>query len=197
MLTITSLGLRIEELVVSRSEIRSHTGLRGIAALLVVGYHQQFVPGFKFGFEPHIFTRSYLMVDLFFILSGFIMCYVYGAQPNARQFWHARFARIYPLHLFCLAYLTLFTLGTTLLLTKTGHDPQPFGPLGDWIRQLLLLNAWHHQANAWNVPSWSISAEAFAYLLFPAITVIRLRHAFACNLALLVSAIAFYIFVAA
>jgi hypothetical protein len=52
--------------------IDSHAALRGIAALLVVGYHLQFGAGYRLPIELSIplFKRSYLLVDLFFILSG-------------------------------------------------------------------------------------------------------------------------------
>jgi peptidoglycan/LPS O-acetylase OafA/YrhL len=155
-----------------RREIRSHTGIRGVAALLVVAYHQQFAAGYKLPFETatSTFRRSYLMVDLFFILSGFIISYVYQAErrpSDVRGFLWARFARIYPLHVFALFSLTAFTIATTALLAATGHEPPSLGSIGDWLNQLLLLNAWIPAEAKWNIPSWSISAEAFAYLLFP------------------------------
>jgi peptidoglycan/LPS O-acetylase OafA/YrhL len=157
-----------------RREIKSHTGLRGFAALLVVAYHLQFGDGYKLPVETatSLFKRCYLMVDLFFILSGFILCYVMNADrgitfAQARTFLRDRFARIYPLHVFALGFLTAFTLATAGLLTATGHGRQDLGSFGDWLSQLLLLNAWRPAQTEWNVPSWSISAEAFAYVLFP------------------------------
>jgi peptidoglycan/LPS O-acetylase OafA/YrhL len=58
-------------------QIRSHTGLRGIAALLVVFYHFHFAqPHLAFEDWTAFFERGYLMVDLFFVLSGFIISYV-------------------------------------------------------------------------------------------------------------------------
>src|SRR5260370_42246803 len=69
----------------SKAQIRSHTGLRGIAALLVVAYHQELGPFYRlpFALSTNIFRRSYLMVDLFFILSAFIITYVYRADRDA------------------------------------------------------------------------------------------------------------------
>ena len=91
------------------------TPLRGIAALLVAVFHfemaiARFVPaGYTMFFE-----KSYLMVDLFFIMSGFIIFHVYGdsfrltlERRNLRKFFVARFARIYPLHFFTLALLVV------------------------------------------------------------------------------------------
>src|SRR5580693_6475909 len=84
------------------------TSLRGVAALLVAIFHfemaiARFVPASLTMF----FEKSYLMVDLFFVMSGFIMFHVYRSSfeqalsPNAvKNFYVARFARIYPLHFF-------------------------------------------------------------------------------------------------
>ena len=90
-------------------QIHSHAALRGIAAMLVVAYHLQFGGGYRFAFERYTpaFTRSYLFVDLFFILSGFIISYVNDAGRakgvslgEMRSFMRARVARLYPLHFF-------------------------------------------------------------------------------------------------
>jgi peptidoglycan/LPS O-acetylase OafA/YrhL len=185
-------------------EIRSHTGLRGIAALLVVAYHLQFNPGYKFPFETAtaLFSRSYLMVDLFFILSGFVLSYVYRGDrrltpAERKSFWVARFARIYPLHVFALAYLTGFVLATTALLALNGKLHEPLGSPFDWLGQLLLLNAWFPATNLWNIPSWSISAESFAYFLFPFLTAVHARSRTTTQLILLTAAVAFYLFVVA
>jgi len=91
------------------------TAIRGIAALLVVVFHfeillVQFVPPQQSMF----FRKCYLMVDLFFILSGFIIYHVYGrafarsiGRTSLRKFWVARIAHVYPLHLFALLVIIL------------------------------------------------------------------------------------------
>lgn len=183
-----------------RLEIKSHTGLRGFAALLVVAYHQQFGTGYRLPVETAttFFNRCYLMVDLFFILSGFILCYVTNADggitlPQARTFLRDRFARIYPLHVFALGILTTFTLATTGLLIFTGHARPSLGPFDDWLSQLLLLNAWRPAQNEWNVPSWSISAEAFAYLLFPVLVTVWVARPRLVQTAVLAFSVLFYV----
>jgi peptidoglycan/LPS O-acetylase OafA/YrhL len=82
-------------------EIKSHTALRGIAALLVVMYHSRSAlpPSLNPDQFTLFFAKGYLWVDCFFILSGFILCYVYDTQPAERpeqrnRFFLARFARI-------------------------------------------------------------------------------------------------------
>jgi peptidoglycan/LPS O-acetylase OafA/YrhL len=189
-------------------QIYSHTGLRGVAALLVVAYHQQIGPGYKLPFEvaTALFRRCYLMVDLFFVLSGFIISYVYIAdrqtslpRSETKSFLLTRFARIYPLHLFSLAYLTVFTIASMLILSISGRSYVPLEPaaLVDWLVQLLLLNAWLPHNWEWNIPSWSISAEAFAYLIFPLIVAAHVHQRRPTQLVLLAASIAFYSYVAA
>jgi peptidoglycan/LPS O-acetylase OafA/YrhL len=118
------------------------TPLRGIAALLVAVFHFEMAMG---RFVPArismFFEKSYLMVDLFFVMSGFIMVHVYGRsfggvmgdgglwvagrgdvglrKDNLRKFFVARFARTYPLHLFTLLLLVLIVR----YLTNWGHPP--------------------------------------------------------------------------
>jgi len=173
-----------------QGEIRSHTGMRGVAALLVVAYHQQFTHGYRLPFETAtlLFKRCYLMVDLFFILSGFVLSYVYRDRLNVSSFWRARFARIYPLHVFALLCLTGWTLIVWVLMVSTGHDAPDLGPFSAWLRQLLLLNAWFYSEAGWNIPSWSISAEAFAYILFPALVAIVTRQLIQIAVAVLICA---------
>ena len=76
----------------SGSMIVPLTSLRGLAALAVVGFH--FAP-LMAGIP--IFNRGFLGVDLFFLLSGFILATVYSKELNVRSFFVARFARSYPI----------------------------------------------------------------------------------------------------
>jgi peptidoglycan/LPS O-acetylase OafA/YrhL len=70
------------------------TPLRGIAALVVAVYHFEVVARFVAPESSMFLRKGYLMVDLFFILSGFIMLHVYGAtfqnritRPDLGNFW--------------------------------------------------------------------------------------------------------------
>jgi peptidoglycan/LPS O-acetylase OafA/YrhL len=167
-----------------RREIQSHTAIRGIAAFLVVAYHLQF-DGDLLGVETAttFFKRSYLFVDLFFILSGFIISYVNQADrrdPLSRdaviRFMKKRVIRLYPLVLFCLLYLFVFRAVVSIAFAALSHR-SPFGWTPDSIiallGQLTMTNAWLPVAPDWNIPSWSISAEIFAYLLFPVLIASR------------------------
>lgn len=158
----------------------SLTALRGIAAIVVVIYHfskivldDELLPAAQSSFVQ----KGYLMVDFFFILSGFIMAYVYGAQfeekwssATFKPFMRARFARLYPLHLFTLGWCLLLKVALTLsgAMALLSTDFQAVYSLNVLPAHLLLLNAFVPQAFlAFNVPSWSISAEWYTYLLFP------------------------------
>jgi peptidoglycan/LPS O-acetylase OafA/YrhL len=148
------------------------TGIRALAALLVLALHaDQNVPAGASAALPFI-SRGYLGVDFFFVLSGFIITHVYFsslAQPNGNAIriflWH-RFIRLYPVHVTVLAALV------ALIYLALAHDIPLNNPeewrAADLPWQLTLLHAWGVTPRpGWNVPSWSISAEWFAYLLFP------------------------------
>src|ERR1700677_1206832 len=93
------------------------TPLRGAAATWVAVYHfGTTVPLFSAS-QTMLVAKGYTMVDLFFIMSGFIMRHVYGNSfkeritiPNVHRFVVARFARIYPLHFFTLTTLVVLTI---------------------------------------------------------------------------------------
>jgi peptidoglycan/LPS O-acetylase OafA/YrhL len=150
------------------------TGLRGLAAWLVVLFHVRLscvnlLPGWTID----ALGKGYLAVDVFFILSGFVMWLNYGARfrsagwSEARRFWWKRFARIWPLHAAILAAMAAFAL----LLLATGRDAGSY-PFAELPLHLLLLQNWGlTSVLAWNHPAWSISTETAAYILFPLIAV--------------------------
>jgi len=192
----------------AKGQIRAHTGLRGIAALLVVAYHQEFGPFYKLPIElsTNVFRHSYLMVDLFFVLSGFIISYVYKADrklPFSKNetiaFLFTRFARIYPLHALTMFYMLFFAIASTTTLALLGHATSSITAksFSDWGLQLALVQSWIPGYEAWNIPSWSISAEMFAYLLFPLIVFFCVLAPRLAKIMLLLSSLAFYIYVGA
>ncbi len=148
------------------------TPLRGIAALLVALFHfemaiARFIPAKLTMF----FEKCYLMVDLFFIMSGFIILHVYKddfafriSRNSLRKYFVARFARIYPLHFF--AMLLLVT--GVIIFSPPGTYPNPIENPSAIPTGFLLLHSYYiHPIYTWNIPSWSISAEWAAYLIFP------------------------------
>jgi peptidoglycan/LPS O-acetylase OafA/YrhL len=195
-------------LINSLRHVRSHTGLRGVAALLVVLYHLQFGAAYRLPLETFLpLGRGYLCVDLFFVLSGFIIAYSTRqgsseafTSTQTLMFWRARLARIYPLHLFCLGYLVLFWLLVTVARWTTGRpapDVWAAERIYALLRQIVLLDPWNFgPPQSWNIPSWSVGAELCAYLLFPLLVLfVRVAPTLA-QAALLVIGGAFYATVA-
>lgn len=153
------------------------TGIRGIAAWLVVLYHIRLSLA---GIVPEsliaAMAKGYLAVDLFFILSGFVLWYNYadrlgeGGIGEAGTFLWRRIARIWPLHA---VVLTLFVL-LALALAFTGRSTAGY-PVAELPLHILLIQNWGMTPElSWNHPAWSISTELAAYLLFP-LAVVALR----------------------
>ncbi|MBB3998023.1 acyltransferase family protein [Aureimonas pseudogalii] len=171
-----------------RVDLKPLTSLRGIAAGMVVLYHYTggFLPALNLGPHTGLVARGYLFVDLFFVLSGFVMAHAYGAVFAARvergawgSFVRARFARIYPLHVVILAgFVALET--AKWLATQAGHDVgTPFNEASrPWqlgVNLLLLQTSGILAFPTWNGPAWSIGAEFLVYLAFPFLSVAMLR----------------------
>jgi peptidoglycan/LPS O-acetylase OafA/YrhL len=155
-----------------RGELRALTSLRGVAALAVVAMHfSATAQPLTSGSIPSLVPRGHMAVDFFFVLSGFIMSYTYASSFLARRpgayldFLARRVARIVPLHL---AVILLVTALGAASVAMTGNsiffDTTAFFP--DLVANLLLLPGLGFGAN-FNGPSWSISTEIVAYLLFP------------------------------
>ncbi|WP_024611174.1 acyltransferase [Pseudoalteromonas sp. TB64] len=142
---------------------------RGIAALLVLFFHSPFYYIDKTTF----ITNSDVLVDFFFILSGFVITHAYKDKiktVNAFTFMQNRFARIYPLHIFLLVvWLVFIFLKYILFIHFNLGDTSPFinNDLYSFILNFLLLNAHGLDDHlSWNTPSWSIGSEFYSYLLF-------------------------------
>lgn len=136
------------------------TGLRFFASAAIVYYHVQGYYGLP---ETNFPLQQGVM--LFFVLSGFIMTYVYPELPDRKsvlRFFVARFARIWPLHLVC--FVAAVFLGIGGIVPETVTDPAVAA------LNLLLLQAWVPTTRvslSFNAVSWTLSAEALFYVLFP------------------------------
>lgn len=158
------------------ADLRSLTSLRFIAALWVAVY--ALWPHLAVTGTPGLVAKGYLGVELFFVLSGFILCHVYLAQTGEKRFSYkgflwARIARVYPLHLATLVGVGILAFGA--MAAGMAVDD---GILG-WSSlpaNLTMTHAWGlAPESAWNHRSWSISAEWFAYLLFPVFAFVAWR----------------------
>lgn len=169
------------------AQLDALTGMRGMAAWFVVLYH------IRAAFPdsvPHwivaTLAKGYLAVDLFFVLSGFVMWLAYGDRfqkkglAAAPQFLWRRVARIYPLHIFIL----IATVAYASALAFAGKADAAQYPFKELPLHVLLIQNWGLTDHlTWNDPSWSISTEFAAYLLLPLVAVTLLRkdwHPLAC-----------------
>lgn len=147
-------------------------GLRGFAALMVVFYHVNW--------PSHVLTWSvvrngYAFVDVFFVLSGFIMTHVYGDRLTSlgavgRFFW-LRIARLVPLHFATLFALVVWRVAAAVKMGAAGGSwTDAFTGIFTFpalLTNLLLIHSLGvHDRLTWNNPSWSISTEFYTYALF-------------------------------
>ena len=150
-------------------------GWRGIAALLVALYHLPFINHL---YSIPIIRNSFLFVDFFFVLSGFVIAYAYSQRLNNKKeiglFIFRRIGRLWPLHVFVLLLFVLMELLKIYVMSKSGggweHAEAPFSneySVNSLFSNIFLLQSIGlHDELTWNYPSWSISVEFYTYLIF-------------------------------
>lgn len=156
------------ERTAGQQHLNGLTGLRFFLALHVVVHHAYFntpdawiwsvLPSALFS----VMMAGHLAPSVFFILSGFILTYTYLGEGvgniDRPTFWRARFARIYPV------YVVSLLVAAPWFFRNAPVDQSITGG----ILVALMLQAWAPPfATAWNGPAWTLSVEAFFYLLFP------------------------------
>jgi len=145
-------------------EIPQLTFTRFLAATSIVFFHyaSEIFP-FNIPQLHYFISHANLGVCYFFVLSGFILTAVYKEEfflkPGAlKKFFMARFARIYPVYLIAL----LMGMASVWL-----YHRESFSGMSA-ISNALLLQAWIPlHLKTYNLPGWSLSVEAFFYILFP------------------------------
>jgi peptidoglycan/LPS O-acetylase OafA/YrhL len=155
----------------AKPQLDALTGARGLAAWFVVLYHIR--TGFTDAVPQSlikVFGQGYLAVDLFFVLSGFVMWLNYGEKfardglRAAPDFLLRRIARIYPLHFVILMAMIVFAM----LIASTGRYNAEHYPWAELPLHFLLIQNWGlTDGLTWNDPAWSISTEFGAYLILP------------------------------
>lgn len=155
---------------------------RGVCALLVAFYHYIFAlpNGLR---DVSFLHNSYLFVDFFFVLSGFVIFHAYRNRIDddigALTFAIRRFGRVWPAHMTVLA-------GFAIILAIVAELPHPnnlsiTSDQGDYsvrgfMLQVALLNAVGLQGmTTWNGPAWSIGAEFYTYLVFACVVLLWRR----------------------
>jgi|WetSurMetagenome_2_1015567.scaffolds.fasta_scaffold23510_2 peptidoglycan/LPS O-acetylase OafA/YrhL len=167
--------------------IRPLTSLRFIFALMVFVYHFCYInihDSTLHALYSHIFSEGYIGVSFFFILSGFVLALNYkdkltDGRITTREFFIARFARIYPMYFFAL----LFAIPTFYFAFKT----DAIASFGKLVAHIFLVQSFIPSIDVYysiNPPSWSISTEMFFYLMFPLIIAVFYKYRNAYKVAL-------------
>ncbi|HSC60255.1 MAG TPA: acyltransferase, partial [Rhizomicrobium sp.] len=144
---------------------RALDGWRGVCALLIALHH---FPARGFVYHLTLVRNSWLLVDFFFVLSGFVIAFAWGERltgaEQIKPFVLRRFFRLWPLHVCVLvAFVALevsryamtgtgFTGGRSLFALATNLT----------LTQALGLN----DGLTWNTPAWAVSTEFWTYVVF-------------------------------
>ena len=171
-------------------EIKALSGLRIVAAVWVVLFHfrpllAEAAPGFRSALAP-VLDCGAQGVDLFFILSGFVLTWNYLDRMGDSWSWRAtlhflwlRLSRVWPVYLVTMHLAALWIIFTL----NVGHVPSEAADqltATNYVRQFLLVQLWfqpYFDGSSWDGPAWSISAEWLAYLLFGALVLVIFRIA--------------------
>ena len=153
---------------------------RGVAACQVAFFH--FLGG---KVTTHFdnaayFQNSTLMVDFFFVLSGFVISHAavgkISDSRSAISFMIRRFGRVWPLHVTVLAIFVFLAVAKSMV--SHGADPAfgPDRPLVSIAYHMAMIQPLSHVAvRQWNVPSWSVALEFYTYFLFVGVCLLA-RH---------------------
>jgi len=158
------------------------TGLRAYAAFWALSRHFFLGSAYDIGFGTKVdLGYAYPIaimgsdaIDIFFMLSGFVIAYVYRNRfanglrmSELWRYFAMRLGRVYPVHV---AIIGVMAVGYSV--DALPWDNIPF----DWaglIVNLLMVQCWGFYPDlVWNRPSWTVSAEWFVYVLFPLFIVV-------------------------
>lgn len=157
--------------------------LRFFAALYIVMYHYaDSGPEQLYRWFPFL-ANGFIATNLFLILSGFLLTHLHAAELergslSSLRFLARRMVRVWPAHwVVLLGFVLLF--GAAQLLNLPMRHPERY----DWqtlLPQALLIHAWGIPSQeSWNMPSWTLSALVFCYLLFPALVQLTRKRRYA------------------
>ena len=167
------------EKLLSTDRIEALDSLRGLAACLIVLFH---LPKFNPILNISFVDNSYLMVEFFFVLSGYVIFNSYSNNIHSKidllRFQFLRVGRLYPVHLVFLIAFVLIEFAKYFSQQNFGIEikSQAFSTnnVMALVQQTLLLHAIGPTNNAitFNYPAWSISVELYTYLIFGVITLL-------------------------
>jgi peptidoglycan/LPS O-acetylase OafA/YrhL len=177
------------------ADIRALTGVRGVAACVIVLYHYGDVQLYGGGnIAYYRIPHGYLPVDLFFMLSGYVIGLTYkdafgsGSLRNFATFMLKRVARLYPAYLAIgLLYIAKIAAGLN------GQDTLSMFSASDIVGNLLMMTGWGLHIQPLMGVSWAASAEMGSYLLVPLLMVVTIRRSpLVCGLTVVAALAAIY-----
>lgn len=139
-----------------KNEIKSLTGLRGIVALWVTVFHFSY---FKSFWIQSVVGKGYVAVDIFFVLSAFLLAVSYSGKfqhltfDGVKTFYKKRINRIYPVYFLSVVFLFLFII----------KNPS----WSEFLVNAGLLQCFFNPNYSFNEVYWSLSTEWICYLIFP------------------------------
>jgi peptidoglycan/LPS O-acetylase OafA/YrhL len=148
-----------------KHEIKSLTGLRGIVALWVTFFHFSY---FNYFWIQPLVRKGYVAVDIFFVLSAFMLTISYSEKfqhlsfDGVQKFYKKRINRIYPVYFFSVIFTILF-------IAKNPSLPV-------FLINALLVQCFFHHNYLLNIVYWSLSTEWICYLIFPFILWVIIRY---------------------
>jgi peptidoglycan/LPS O-acetylase OafA/YrhL len=175
------------------ADIRALTGIRGVAAAVIVVYHFGDVQLYGGGSIAYYrIPHGYLPVDLFFMLSGYVMALTYrnafdsGGLRNYATFMLKRVARLYP------AYIAIGLLYVAKIATGlSGPNTLSMFSSYDVAGNLLMLTGWGLHIHPLIGVSWAASAEMGSYLLLPLLLPLTVKRGpIVCGLTVLAALLA-------
>lgn len=147
--------------IARKPQLPALTGIRTLLALSIVLFH--FTPPHLGLLYPFV-DSGYVFVGVFFLISGYILTYNYADRAstlNKRNFWVARFARLYPIYLLAL-----------LISVKMLEDEWAVRSHAEFWKGVVLtplvMQGWSPDlATFWNTVAWTLSCEVVLYVAFP------------------------------
>ncbi|MBP2616498.1 acyltransferase family protein [Chryseobacterium jejuense] len=138
-----------------KNEIKSLTGLRGIVALWVAFFH---LSHFRADIIQTVVGKGYVAVDIFFVLSAFLLAVSYADKFKAlnysviQTFYKKRVNRIYPVYILSVIFIALFLIDTSTV---------------QFLMNAALLQCFFNPNYSLGTVYWSLSTEWICYLIFP------------------------------
>lgn len=148
-----------------KGEIKSLTGLRGIVAFWVVLFH--FFTDLKSSFLQRTIGQGYLAVDIFFVLSAFLLTVSYAEKfrnlnfKGIKNFYKKRVNRIYPVYFVSIVVIIL------LIERKS---------FAAFLVNASLMQCFFNPNHLLNIVYWSLSTEWVCYLIFPFMLYLIMRY---------------------